>query len=305
MPGLTPVDNEPDKDEDEDLVGSVWTVFQDAPVLLEDFLGLEYAFMAEIMAETANAEALEPCMLTEAKCRPDWLLWEKAIEEELAMLKAAGTWRLEEAPPGANIIGSKWVFKVKKDAAGNVVHYKARLVTQGFSQIGGINYDDTYTPVAHLASLHVIIAMANHLDLEPHQVDIKGAYLNSVLNDDEVLYMQHPPGYKAQGVGHLVLHLLKMLYGLKQSGQHWYQKLSSIFTSLSFKKCSINQAIFYKTDKEQDALTVVMVHVNDCMIAVSSDKLIHELIEGLCKQLEVTDLGGLHWSSGLRSSATV
>ena len=137
--------------------------------------------------------------------------------------------------------------------------------------------------------------MANGLDLELHQADIKGAYLNSVLNDNEVLYMQHPPGYKAQGIGHLMLHLLKMLYSLKQSGQHWYQKLSSIFASLSFKQCSIDQAIFYKTNKEWNALTVVVVHVNDCTITASSDKLIHKLIEGLCKQLEVTDLGGLHW----------
>jgi len=75
-------------------------------------------------------------------------LWEKAIHEELATLKAAGTWRLEEAPARANIIGSKWVFKAKKDTMGNIAQYKARLVAQGFSQIGGINYDDTYAPVA-------------------------------------------------------------------------------------------------------------------------------------------------------------
>jgi hypothetical protein len=77
------------------------------------------------------------------------------------------------------------------------VRYKARLVAQGFSQIGGVDYDDTYAPVAKLASSRAIIAMANRLRLELHQVDIKGAYLNGVLNDDEVLYMQHPPGYKA------------------------------------------------------------------------------------------------------------
>ena len=85
--------------------------------------------------ETADVEALEPRTLAEAKRRPDWPFWEKAIEEELAMLKAASTWRLEEAPPGANVIGSKWVLKVKKDMASNIVHYKARLVAQGFSQI--------------------------------------------------------------------------------------------------------------------------------------------------------------------------
>ena len=86
MPGLTPVDDEPDKDEVEDLVGSAWTVFQDTPALLEDFPGLEYAFVAE----TANAEVLEPRMLAEAKRRPDWPLWEKAIEEELCHCQGFG-----------------------------------------------------------------------------------------------------------------------------------------------------------------------------------------------------------------------
>ena len=117
MPALTLEEDAPNDDEVEDLVGGAWTVVHDVPVLLEDFLGLEYAFAAE----TADAEVLKPRMLAEAKCRPDWPLWEKAIEEESAMLKAAGTWRLEEAPLGANIIGSKWVFKAKKDTTGNVV----------------------------------------------------------------------------------------------------------------------------------------------------------------------------------------
>ena len=129
------------------------------PILenLNDAAGIELIFAAE----TSEAEALEPRTLAEVKRRPDWHLWKKAIQEELATLKIAGTWRLEEAPPGANIIGSKWVFKAKKDAAGNITHYKARLVAQGFSQIGGVDYDDTYAPVAKLASSWAIIAMAN------------------------------------------------------------------------------------------------------------------------------------------------
>ena len=184
-------------DEDSNEAGGAWSVENGSPMLLEDFEGLEFVFVAE----TADAEALELHSLAEAKCRLDWPLWEKAIEEELATLKAAGTWKLEEAPPGANIIGSMWVFKVKKDAAGNVTQYKARLVAQGFSQIGGVDYDDTYTPVAKLASSCAIIAMANRLHFELHQIDIKGAYLNGMLNTDEVLFMQHPPGYKAPDTG--------------------------------------------------------------------------------------------------------
>ena len=281
--------------EESEEAGGAWAVIDGAPELLEDFEGLEQVFAAE----TADTEALEPRTLAEARRRPDWPQWERAIEEELATLKAAGTWRLEEAPPGANIIGSKWVFKAKKDAAGNIARYKARLVAQGFSQIGGVDYDDTYAPVARLASSRAIIAMANRLGLELHQVDIKGAYLNGVLNEDEVLYMQHPPGYRSHDAATRVLRLLKALYGLKQAGRHWYQKLASIFFSLGFKQCSVDQAVYYKVIQHKNHLIIVAVHVDDCTIAASTRRLIEDLIEGLRKHVEVTDLGELHWMLGI------
>jgi hypothetical protein len=107
-------------EESEEAEGA-WYVADGTPALLDDFKGLKIA----LVVETSDAKALEPRMLTEAKCHPDWPLWEKAVKEELATLKVAGTWRLEEAPPGANIIGSKWVFKAKKDATGNIACYKA------------------------------------------------------------------------------------------------------------------------------------------------------------------------------------
>ena len=140
MPSLIPCDEV----DDDDGIGGVWAAIDSKTVLLEDFEGFEEA----LLAETSDAEALEPRTLAEAKRRPDWPLWEKAIQEELETLKKAGTWKLEAPPPEANVIGSKWVFKAKKDAAGNIARYKARLVAQGFSQIGGVDYDDTYAPVA-------------------------------------------------------------------------------------------------------------------------------------------------------------
>lgn len=273
----------------------MWTVEDGAPALLEDFDGMEFVFAAE----TADAEALEPRTLAEAKRRPDWPHWEKAIEEELATLKAAGTWRLEEAPPGANVIGSKWVLKAKKDAAGNIVRYKARLVAQGFSQIGGVDYDDTYAPVAKLASTRAVIAMANRLGFEMHQIDIKGAYLNGELQDNEVLYMQHPPGYKSPDAGTRVLRLVKTLYGLKQSGRRWYQKLSSVFKSLGFTQCGVDQAVYFKVVVTKGELTIVVVHVDDCTIVANTIRLIEDLKAGLSKHFEVTDLGELHWMLGI------
>jgi hypothetical protein len=251
------------------------------------------------MAEMAESEALEPRTLTEAKHRPDWPLWEKAIEEELATLKAASTWRLEEAPPRANIIGSKWVFKAKKDAMGNIAHYKAHLVAQGFSQIRGVDHDNMYVPVVKLASLHAIIAMANHLGLELHQISIKGAYLNGILDPSKVLYMHHLPGYKSLDAGTHVLCLIKMLYGLKQSGWCWYQKLTSIFNTLGFKQCEVDQAIFFKVDTKVCKLTIVAIHVDDCTIATSNQCLIEALMASMCQHVEVMDLSELHWMLGI------
>jgi Reverse transcriptase (RNA-dependent DNA polymerase) len=168
--------------------------------------------------ETADAEAIEPRTLNEARHRPDWLLWEKGIHEELDTLHKAGTLDLVDKPEAANVIGSKWVFYTKKDAAGAVVRHKAHLVAQGFLQIPGIDYLNTYALIANLASVRTILAMGAKLNLEMHQIDIKGAYLNGDLTENKVVYMKQPPGYHAPNSARKVCHLNKTLYGLKQSG---------------------------------------------------------------------------------------
>ena len=130
----------------------------------------EYALAAEI----SETEALELRNLAEAKKRQDWPLWEKAIHEELETLKTAGTWDLVNAPNEANVIGSKWVFRAKKDAAGNVVRYKARLIAQGFSQVPGVNYFDMFALVARLASIRTVLAFVASENYETGQINIKG-----------------------------------------------------------------------------------------------------------------------------------
>ena len=107
----------------------------------------EYVFLAEV----SNPEALEPRNIKEAKARPDWNLWEEAMEEEHRTLREAKTWEVVDMPKDANVVGLKWVFQAKKDAAGNMVRYKARLMAQGFSQIPGVDYFNTFALVARLA----------------------------------------------------------------------------------------------------------------------------------------------------------
>jgi hypothetical protein len=249
-----------------------------------------------LAAVIGDSEAFEPRSLAEAKRGGDWPLWEKAIHKELATLKAAGTWDLVEAPEGANVVGSKWVFRVKKDAEGKVVRYKARLVAQGFSQIPGVDYFDTFTPVARLASIRTVLAFAATEDLEIGQIDIKGAYLNGELTDNEHIYMRQPPGY-AQGP--LVCKLHKTLYGLKQSGRHWYQKLVEIMTALKFMRGEVDQAVFYRRDVGKGILIIVLVHVDNCSIVATTQPLIDRFKIEIRKHVEITDLGALHWILGV------
>ena len=96
---------------------------------------------------------------------------------------------MDDTPPGANIVGSKWVFKIKKDSGRHIMQRKARLVAQGFSQVPGINYFNMFAPVAKLVSIQTILAIATQLDLELEQIDIKGAYLNGELEPGKVIYM--------------------------------------------------------------------------------------------------------------------
>ena len=142
--------------------------------------------------------------------------------------------------------------------------------------------------------------MANRLSMEMHQIDIKGAYLNGELNANEVLYMHHPPGYKVPNAGTHVLCLIKTLYGLKQSGRWWYQKLTSVFIKLGFKQCAMDQAVYYRVVIVKGKLTIVVVHVDNCSIVATTLRLIEELKAGLCEHFEVTDLRELHWMLGIK-----
>ncbi|KDR64888.1 hypothetical protein GALMADRAFT_82558 [Galerina marginata CBS 339.88] len=250
-----------------------------------------------MVAEISEAEALEPRTLAEAKARPDWKLWEKAIEEELGVLKAAGTWELVDTPPGANIIGSKWVFHAKKDAQGNVVRYKARLVAQGFSQIPGVEYFDTFAPVARLASIRAVLAMAAVNDWETHQTDIKGAYLYARLTPQEVIYMRQPPGYANPEFIRKVCRLIKTLYGLKQSGRRWYKRLVEIMKLLGFTVCDVDQAVFFK--RRGKDLIIILVHVDDFTIVATTLLLIEWFKTEIVKHFKITDLGELHWILGI------
>jgi len=168
-----------------------------------------------LLAGSADTEGLELATINEAKTRPDWPKWEEAINAKLKSLNDAHTWNIVEHPKNTNVMSCKWVFKIKKNSVGKIDKYKAQLVAHGFTQQYGVDYDKTYTPIAHLASLRLILAIAARWDWDVDIFDFHSAFLNGKLDEDKVIFMELPPGFDKQG-HNLVARLCVALYSSKQ-----------------------------------------------------------------------------------------
>ena len=144
--------------------------------------------------------------------------WKNAMEAELQAVRDNNTWSLSDLPKGHRAIGLKWVFKVKKDAAGNVVKHKARLVAKGYAQKQGVDYDEVYTLVARIETVRILLALAAHGDWEVHHMDVRSAFLNGDLQ--EQVFVHQPPGFSDATHARKVLKLNRALYGLKRHQGH-------------------------------------------------------------------------------------
>ena len=165
----------------------------------------------------------EPANYREAMRSPDADKWKISMKNEYDTLMGYQTWELIERPPNTNIVGSRWTFRVKRDNLGRVNNLKSRLVAQGFLQVPGLDFNKTYSPTIRFTSIRLILALACRYNLELHHINVKGAYLNGVLDED--VYMRQPEGFIEKGKEHLVCKLKKGLYGLKQSGRVWHETL--------------------------------------------------------------------------------
>ena len=154
--------------------------------------------------------------------------WLEAMEQETKSLQENDVWELVELPKGRKPVGSKWIFRVKTDADGQVEWYKAWLVAQGFSQKFGTDYDETFCPVVRLESVRTLIAMSVQLDLKLHQVDVSTAFLHDEL--EEEIYMRQPEGFITPGQEHLVCKLKRSTHSLKQSSYCWNAVLDGHYT---------------------------------------------------------------------------
>ncbi|SPC67368.1 related to retrotransposon protein [Ustilago sp. UG-2017b] len=170
--------------------------------------------------------------LKEALASDDVQQWQEAIHKELDGLEAMGTWEIMDVPPNTRLVNSKIVLQLKLDADGIPVRHKARLVARGFTQREGIDFEETFAPVAPLSAIRALLSLAVERNWEVHQLDITMAYLNSTLN--HVIYMKPPEGAKVpNGKAYRVV---KGLYGLKQSGQEWNMEFDKFLRHSNFHR---------------------------------------------------------------------
>ena len=225
--------------------------------------------------------------------------WKIAAKEEYSSLQKHNTWELVDLPNGANLVGCKWVFKTKRKADGTVDRFKARLVAQGYSQEEGIDFDEVFAPVAKYKSIRTVLAIANQLDLDIHQMDVKSAFLNGELHED--IYMKQPEGFVDEINPSKVCRLKKSLYGLKQSARCWNQVIDKYLKSSGYIQSDADACIYYKhkTINGKKIIVIIAVYVDDTIICSNDTATLKSEKKNLSDQFEMDDRGELHYILGM------
>ncbi|GJS06409.1 retrovirus-related pol polyprotein from transposon TNT 1-94 [Tanacetum coccineum] len=196
-----------------------------------------------------------------------------ALAAQLKALELNGTWELTVLPSGKKAIDCHWIFKTKLKADGSKDKKKARLVVNGNRQGQGIDYEETFAPVAKMVTIKALLAIAAMKGWDVCQMDISNAFLHGDLFEE------------------------KSLYGLKQAPRQWFSKLSSALLSFGYKQFKADYSLFVKSDSS--SFTAVLVYVDDLLITGTSSSLIHELKKQLSSTFHMKDLGELSYFLGL------
>uniref|UniRef100_A0ACD6APZ5 Uncharacterized protein n=2 Tax=Avena sativa TaxID=4498 RepID=A0ACD6APZ5_AVESA len=221
--------------------------------------------------------------------------WREAMIEELNALERNKTWELVHLPAGKRAVGCKWIYTVKQNPEGKIERYKARLVARGYSQAYGIDYDETFAPVAKMNTVRILISCATNFGWPLHQLDVKNAFLHGDLQEE--VYMEIPPGFSTPRTSGKVCRLRKSLYGLKQSPRAWFDRFRRVVCGMGYKQCNGDHTVFYRHSNSQ--ITILAVYVDDIIITGDDAVEISRLKDNLRKEFEVKDLGQLKYFLGI------
>jgi hypothetical protein len=245
------------------------------------------SYMA-LMSELLEAE---PSSFQEASQQQ---VWRDAMVEEYASIMKNDVWEVVPRPEGKSVIGSKWIYKIKHVADGSVEKFKARFVAKGFSQKEGIDYDETFAPVARYTSIRAVISIAAEMGWKIHQMDVKTTFLNGII--EEEVYIEQPEGFEVQGRDSHVCRLKRALYGLKQAPRAWYSRIDNYLQGMGFTKSEADSNLYYIIVGGEPLILVLYV---DDLFLTGSERLIAECKRDLASEYEMKDLGLMHYFLGL------
>ncbi|CAL1377952.1 unnamed protein product [Linum trigynum] len=258
---------------------------------LDDYLTYHRLSVAHHAFVAAVSTVFEPTYYFQAV---RYKHWREAMQREFDALVANGTWEIVFLPPGKKAIESKWVYKVKFHPDGTVERFKARLVAKGYTQIEGVDFHDTFAPVAKLVTVRCLLAIAVTRGWHIHQLDVNNAFLHGDL--EEEVYMQIPQGFARPGETR-VCRLRKSIYGLRQASRNWYQKFTQALLELGFVQSRADHALF--TYRRGETFVVALIYVDDVILAGTDLNFIGQVKGFLHDRFTIKDLGTLKYFLGI------
>ncbi|CAL1356682.1 unnamed protein product [Linum trigynum] len=258
---------------------------------LDDYLSYHRLSSAHHAFVAAVTSVTEPKNFYEAVQHKHW---RDAMQREIDALIANGTWSLVNLPPGKRRIACKWVFKVKFNPDGTVERYKARLVAKGFTQVEGIDFHDTFAPVAKLVTVRCLLAVAVTRDWHIHQIDVNNAFLHGDLSEE--VYMSIPQGFALPGDSRVCL-LHKSIYGLRQASRNWYQKFTQALLQFDFVQSRADHALFIH--QRGSSYVAALIYVDDVILAGNDLPFINRVKTYLHERFTIKDLGTLKYFLGI------
>ncbi|CAM8993843.1 unnamed protein product [Rhodiola kirilowii] len=268
-------------------------VSKSSPHLLQNFISYSKCAPHHAVFALQISSIQEPTSYTQASKDTQWV---EAMNKEIKALEGNNTWVLTELPKDKTVVDCKWIYKIKYLADGSIERFKARLVARGFTQVEGLDYHETFAPVAKMTTVRCLLAIAAARNWPLHQLDVDNAFLHGTL--EEEVYMKLPPGfYRKEKAAGKVCKLVKSLYGLKQASRQWFAKFSDSLIEFGFKSSLNDYSLFTLT--KGDIFLILLVYVDDVIITGNSEELISEVKQFIHHKFKIKDLGHLKYFLGL------
>ncbi|GJT93156.1 retrotransposon protein, putative, ty1-copia subclass [Tanacetum coccineum] len=238
----------------------------------------------------------EPANYKAALSDPEFEKWLVAMNEEMQSMNDNKVWKLVVLPPNAKVVKSMWIYKKKTDMDGKGYIYKARLVAKGFTQTYGVDYEETFSPVADISAVRILIAIAAYYDYEIWQMDVKTAFLNGFL--EEEIYMEQPEGFIDPNHPSKVCKLQRSIYGLKQASRSWNKRFDEEIKKFGFHQNLDEPCVYQKASRSN--VIFLILYVDDIILMGNHIPRRQEVKDYLGKRFSMKDLGEAAFILGIK-----